>query len=226
MRAAALTLIAIRTTGAAISRSIAASGISTRSGSNSIAIHNAHHEAFKRNLFDVRDETDPSHWQTGYDFPALRDGRVVKETFPTEPAEAEPSTLSSIPAATIFSDVRVREAVTTLFDFEWINQNLFFGLYRRTTSYFQSSELSALGRPADDPERALLAPFPGAVRKDVMDGTFSPPKSDGSGRDRALIRRALALFGEAGWELRGTELVERKSGRPFTFEIMVTQPRR
>ena len=109
-----------------------------------------------------------------------------------------------------------------LFDFEWTNKNIFFGLYRRTASYFEGSELSAHGRPADARERALLAPFPGAVRADVLDGTWSPPVSDGSGRDRATLRRALGLFAQAGYELRGTELVERKTGRPFTFEIMVT----
>ena len=116
----------------------------------------------------------------------------------------------------------MREAIATLFDFEWTNQNIFFGLYRRTASYFDGSELSAHGRPADARERALLAPFPGAVRPDILDGTWSPPVSDGSGRDRALLRRALGLFTQAGYELRGTELVERKSGRPLTFEIMVT----
>jgi len=182
--------------------------------------HNAFHEAFKRGLFDVRVETDPSHWQTGYDFPALRDGRVVREVITTElPKPSHYFVFNT--RRPIFSDIRVREAITTLFDFEWINQNLFHGLYRRTNSYFQGSELSAHGRPADDRERALLAPFPDAVRRDVMDGTWSPPVSDGSGRDRALMRRALALFAAAGWEVRGTELVERKSGRPFTFEIMV-----
>ena len=105
----------------------------------------------------------------------------------------------------------MREAIALLFDFEWVNQNIFFDLYRRTASYFEGSELSARGRPADARERALLAPFPGAVRADVLDGTWAPPVSDGSGRDRATLRRALALFDAAGYELRGTELVERKT---------------
>jgi peptide/nickel transport system substrate-binding protein len=108
-----------------------------------------------------------------------------------------------------------------LFDFEWINHNLFFNLYRRTAGYFDGSELSAHGRPADARERALVAPYPDAVRADVMDGTWTPSVSDGSGRDRAILQRALALFLSAGYELRGTVLVERRTGRPFTFEIMV-----
>ena len=181
---------------------------------------NAYHEAFKKGLFDLRTETDPGHWQTAYDFPAARDGRVIKEALP-----------SGLPKATffyafntrrpVFADVRVREAISLLFDFEWINHNLFFDLYRRSASYFEGSELSARGRPADARERALLAPFPGAVRPDVLEGIWSPPVSDGSGRDRTIMRRALALLAQAGYELRGGVLVQRQSGAPLTFEIMI-----
>ena len=182
---------------------------------------NALQEAFKRNLFDVRKETDPARWEQGYDFPALRDGQVVKETLTSELPKPSFYFVFNTRRG-VFADVRVREAIATLFDFEWTNKNIFFGLYRRTAGYFDGSELSAHRRPADVRERALLAPFPGAVRADILDGTWSPPVSDGSGRDRALLRRALGLFAQAGYELRGTELVERKSGRPLTFEIMVT----
>src|SRR5204862_6775698 len=95
------------------------------------------------------------------------------------------------------------------------------GRCRRTTSYFECSELSAHARAADARERAVLAPFPGAVRADVLDGTFSPPVTDGSGRDRAVLKRALALFYAAGYELKGTELRERSTGNPLAFEILV-----
>jgi len=182
---------------------------------------NSHHEAFKRGLFDVRKESDPARWVQGYDFPALRDGQVVKETFSSELPKPSFYFVFNTRRG-VFADVRVREAIGMLFDFEWTNKNIFFGLYRRTASYFEGSELSAHRVPADALERSLLAPFPGAVRADILDGTWSPPVSDGSGRDRAILRRALGLFAAAGYELRGTELVERKSGRPLTFEIMVT----
>jgi peptide/nickel transport system substrate-binding protein len=181
---------------------------------------NAYQEAFQRGLFDLRTEVDPARWQTGYDFPAARDGRVVKEAFS-----------SGLPKATSFyvfntrrpllADVRVREAIASLFDFEWINHNLFFDLLRRSASYFEGSQLSALGRPADDRERALLHPFPGAVRPDVLDGTWSPPVSDGSGRDRTILRHALNLLSEAGYELKGGDLVDRGTGRPLVLEMMV-----
>jgi peptide/nickel transport system substrate-binding protein len=181
---------------------------------------NSHLEAFKRGLYDFRNEHDPTRWQTGYDFPALRDGRVLKEELATGVPKASTYYVFNTRRA-IFSDIRVREAISLLFDFEWINHGYFFDLYRRTASYFEGSELSSHRRPADARERALLAPFAGAVRADVLDGTWSPPVSDGSGRDRVMLRRALDLFTAAGYELRGTELIERRTGRPFTFEIMV-----
>jgi peptide/nickel transport system substrate-binding protein len=117
--------------------------------------------------------------------------------------------------------MRVREAIALLFDFEWINHNLFFDLYQRSGSYFEGSELSARGRPADPAERALLAPFPDAVRPDVLAGTWSPPVNDGSGRDRTMLRRALELLSAAGYELRSGVLVEARSGSPLAFELMV-----
>ncbi|MGA3310552.1 MAG: extracellular solute-binding protein [Xanthobacteraceae bacterium] len=182
---------------------------------------NAYFEAFKTGLYDVRSEADPSRWQTGYDIPAVRDGRIVKESF----ANGLPKLSSAFVFNTrrpLFSDIRVREAISLLFDAEWVNRNFFFDLYRRSASFFPGSELSADHRPADERERALLAPFPDAVRADVLDGTWSPPVTDGSGRDRRSLREALALLDAAGYELNGTTLRERESGRTLRFEIMVT----
>jgi peptide/nickel transport system substrate-binding protein len=182
---------------------------------------NSHLEAFKRGLYDLRNEHDPGRWQTAYDFAAVRDGRVLKEALPTGVPKASSYFVFNTRRA-VFSDIRVREAISLLFDFEWINHGYFFDLYQRSASYFDGSELSSHGRPADQREKALLAPFAEAVRADVLDGTWSPPVSDGSGRDRVTLKRALDLFAAAGYELRGTALVERKSGRPLTFEILVT----
>ncbi len=183
---------------------------------------NSHLEAFKRELYDLRIEHDPGRWQTAYDFPAVRDGRVVKEAFPTGVPKPNYFYVFNT-RRQAFADIRVREAVALMFDFEWINHNLFFDQYRRTASYFDGSELSAHKRPADARERALLAPFPDAVRPDVLEGTWSPPVTDGSGRDRTVLQRALKLFQDAGYELRGTTLVEKRTGQPFSFEIMVTR---
>jgi peptide/nickel transport system substrate-binding protein len=180
---------------------------------------NSFHEAFKKGLFDVRKEDDPGRWQTGYDFPALRDKRVVKEDFSSGLPKPSFNFVFNT-RRPLFADVRVREAIALLFDFEWVNRSIFFGLYRRSAGFFDGSELSAVGRPADARERALLTPFPDVVRPDVLDGTWVPPRTDGTGRDRTVLRHALALLAAAGYELRGTELVERVSGRPFGFEIL------
>jgi peptide/nickel transport system substrate-binding protein len=181
----------------------------------------SHFEAFTKGLYDVRTEHDPSRWEAAYDVPPVRDGRIIKEAFPT----GMPKGFSGLVFNTrrsIFSDVRVREAIGLLLDFEWLNHNFFFDKYQRSASYFEGSELSARGRPAGERERALLAPFPGAVRDDIMAGTWQPAVTDGSGRDRATLKRALALLKAAGYELDGTVLRQRATRRPFSFELLVT----
>lgn len=182
---------------------------------------NALFEAFKAGLYDIRLEGDPTRWMTGYDVPAVRDGRITREAVRFE----APKGMTGLVFNTrrpIFGDIRVREALGMLFDFEWVNRNLFFGVYRRAGSFFSDSDLSALGRPADARERALLAPFPGSVRADLLEGQWAPPASDGSGRDRDTARRALDLFNQAGYRLRDGLLRKEASGEPFTFEITVT----
>jgi peptide/nickel transport system substrate-binding protein len=121
----------------------------------------------------------------------------------------------------IFGDARVREALGYLFDFEWVNRNLFFGQLARSDSYFSGSDLASTGRPANQRERMLLAPFPGAVREDIMEGRWAPPAGDGSGRDREMARRALSLLSEAGWVLKNDVLVRKETGEPFGFELLV-----
>jgi peptide/nickel transport system substrate-binding protein len=182
---------------------------------------NGEFEAFKKGLVDVRTEGDPGRWKTAYDVPAVLDGRIIKEVCPT----GLPRPLSAFVFNTrrqMFADIRVREAIALLLDAEWINHNFFFDLYKRTASYFEGSELSARGRAADERERALLTDYPDAVRSDVLEGTWSPPVTDGSGRDRKMLRRALVLLDAAGYELDGTELRQRSTGRPLSFEILVT----
>ncbi len=182
---------------------------------------NTHFEAFKKGSYDVRTETDPGRWQAAYDFPATRDGSAIKEEF----SYGLPKGMHGMVFNTrrpVFSDVRVREAILQLFDFEWINHTYFFDLYKRTASYFDGCDLSAHGVAANARERELLKPFPGSARADFMDGSWVPPVTDGSGRDRAGLRHALTLFAAAGYELKGTMLVHRTTGRPFTFEILTT----
>ncbi len=181
---------------------------------------NSYFEAFKAGLYDVRSEQDPTRWQTGYNIPAMREGRIVKDVF----TDGQPKVASDYVFNTrrpVFADIRVRQAIALLFDFQWINRNFFYDLYKRSASFFDDSELSAYQRPADASERTLLAPFPGAVRADVLDGTWSPPRTDGSGHDRAPLRQALTLLEAAGYELKGTTLRNRATGQALRFEIMV-----
>jgi peptide/nickel transport system substrate-binding protein len=175
-------------------------------------------EAFRRGLVDVRVETDPGRWISGYDFPAAREGGVLKEEFATGTPKGMNGFVFNT-RRTLFSDVRVREALGLLFDFEWINTNLFGGVYSRTGSYFEGSDLTASGRPASAEERALLRPFEGAVRDDILAGTWRPSVTDGSGRDRRMLRQALDLLGQVGWSQAGGALS--RDGKPFALEIMV-----
>jgi peptide/nickel transport system substrate-binding protein len=177
-------------------------------------------EAFKKGLYQINPEGDPARWNTAYDFPAIKDGRVVMESFRT----GAPKGMSGFAFNTrrpVFANVGVRKALATLLDFDWINENLYHRAFVRAGGYFNDSELSSIGRPADEKERKLLAPFPDAVAPEVMDGTYKPVSA--SGRDeRKVLRDALAVLKEAGYELRGDALVETATNKPLTFEIMVT----
>ncbi|GGC55568.1 extracellular solute-binding protein [Chelatococcus reniformis] len=176
-------------------------------------------EAFKAGLYDVRVEHDPARWTQAYDIPAVNDGRIVKE----HPRSLLPKGMSGFVFNTRrakFTDIRVREALSYLFDFDWVNRNLYYGLYERTSSYFAESPMASTGRPAGPLERKLLAPFPNAVRADIMDGSWRPASADGTGRDREAFQRALTQLEAAGLRLDGSAL-KQPSGEPLTIEIMV-----
>jgi peptide/nickel transport system substrate-binding protein len=182
---------------------------------------NGQFEAFKRGLYDFRVETEPLRWHEGYDFPAARKGEVIRDTIKTgmpQPSEF----LVFNTRRPVFSDIRVRQALTLLFDFEWINRNYFFGLYGRSASFFAGSELSAYARPADARERELLKPFASHMPSDILDGSYRLPVTDGSGRDRTTLRSALNLLSEAGYDLDGTVLRQGSTKAPLAFEILVT----
>ena len=176
-------------------------------------------EAFKAGLIDYRVEDDTNRWRNEYDFPAAKDGRIVKAAIPS----GLPKGVSGFAFNTrrpVFADARVREALASMFDFEWINANLFGGAYKRSEGFFDDSELSSIGRPASQRERELLKPYLGAVRDDVMEGAWRAPVSDGSGRDRAIAKRALDELALAGYSLRDGRLVD-AHGAPLAFEILV-----
>ena len=180
---------------------------------------NSHFQAFKKGLFDVLPDGDPARLSSGYTFPAVTDGRVALEPF----RKGTPSGMNAFVFNTRhppFDDPLVRQALTFFLDFEWINRNLFFDRYQRSGSFFHGSELSALGQPASEAEKALLQPFPGVVKPAMMDGIYKPPVSDGSGRDRKNLRAALKMLSQAGYVRKGNALVHSETGGPLGFEFL------
>ena len=179
-------------------------------------------EAFKAGEVDMRVEEDPGRWLEGYHFPAVAEGRVLKQEFETR-LPAGMSALVFNTRRPMFRDARVRRAFILLFDAEWINRNLYNGLYERTESFFARSDLASSGRPADARERALLAPFTADIKPDILAGTYRFPASDASGDNRANLQEAFKLLTEAGYRLESNSLV--KDGRPLSFEFLAqTRP--
>jgi microcin C transport system substrate-binding protein len=174
-------------------------------------------EAFKAGTYDFREEFTSKVWATEYNFPALRDGRVKKEVLPDEtPSGTQGFFLNT--RRQPLNDIRVRKALDLAFDFDWANRNLFYGLYTRTESYFENSAMKAEGMPSDA-ERALLTGLGVPVSDEALGVAYVPPKSDGSGQDRALLVEAGKLLDEAGWTVKNGVRVNAK-GEPLKLEIL------
>ena len=180
---------------------------------------NALFESFKSGLIDIHVEADSSRWAKDYGFPAVADGKVVKDTF----RSGVPSGMLGFvfnSRKPLLADRELRRALSDLFDFEWINTNLYNGSFTRTKSFYDNSPLSSFGRPASEGEKALLAPFPGAVQPEILAGTWKPPVSDGTGRDRTFAKRAYERLVAAGYRREGGRMLSPK-GEPVAFEIML-----
>ncbi|TAK47489.1 MAG: ABC transporter substrate-binding protein [Xanthobacteraceae bacterium] len=178
-------------------------------------------EGFTARNYLFREEFTSRVWATRYDFPAVQDGRVKRETLPDDtPSGAQGWFINT--RRDKFADPRVREALICAFDFEWTNKSIMYGAYKRTHSPFQNSDMMAAGAPSAE-ELRLLEPFRGRVPDEVFGPPFSPPISDGSGQDRALLRRASRLLQEAGCVIRnGRRLTA--SGEPFSVEFLLDEP--
>ncbi|RAH38288.1 extracellular solute-binding protein [Halomonas sp. SL1] len=174
-------------------------------------------EAFKAGNLDMRIESSARHWATAYDFPAAEGGFVRRLEVPDgQPAGMQAYVLNT--RRDTFQDARVREALNLVFDFEWLNQNLFYGAYERTHSYFENSEMAAEGLPSDA-ELALLEPWRDDLPERVFDEPLPVERPDDM---RARLREALALLHAAGYENRddGT-LVNTETGEPLSFEVLL-----
>ena len=178
-------------------------------------------EAFKAGRTDFRSVNVALEWATGYDFPAVQQGLVVRQEIPHElPSGMQGFVFNTRRAQ--FQDPRVREALGLLFDFEWANANLFYGAYSRTTSYFDNSDFAARGLP-QGAELALLEPHRARLPAALFTTEFTVPKTDGSGTNREGLRRAVALLRDAGWTIRDRKLVNAQ-GQQMSFEILLNQP--
>jgi microcin C transport system substrate-binding protein len=177
-------------------------------------------EAFKKGNVLYRQEFTSRTWATGYDFPAINEGKVIKREFPRElnPSLQAWAINQRRPQ---FQDVRVREAIALCFDFEWTKRNLFYDAYERSHSLFENSEFVAVDEPSAD-ELTLLEPLRGKVPDAAFGAPVMQATSDGSGRDRKLIRRAIDLLGEAGWKKpQGSAFALNDKGERIVLEILV-----
>ena len=176
-------------------------------------------ESFKKGNVHLLIEGDPSRWQTAYDFPAVDEGKVVKETFVTGTPKGMFGLAMNL-RQDKFSDINVRRALIHLFDFEWINQNIFHGIYQRTSSFFEGSVLESSGRPATEAEIALLQPFMDEIDPKALDGTLVPPINDGSGRDRKVISQAIEFLKKGGYDIIDGKAIHKDTGEQLSFELM------
>ena len=178
-------------------------------------------ESFKAGAFDLREEFTARDWVTAYDIPAVNDGRLQKLVLPDEsPSGAQGFFLNMRRAK--FADPRLRKALDYAFDFEWTNKNIFYGLYSRTESFFENSDLKASGMPSPA-ELALLEPFRADLPAEVFGEAYKAPVSDGSGQDRKLLREAGRLLDEAGWKVKGGRRVNAKD-EPLEIEFLISDP--
>nr|WP_236635840.1 extracellular solute-binding protein [Paracoccus aminophilus] len=182
---------------------------------------NAMFEAFKGGETDIWRELGAAKWDRDYDFPAVRDGRIVKDEIPHH----RPSGIMGLVMNTrnpVFADWRVRQALIEAFNFKFINQALTGGKDPRITSYFSNSPLAMAPGPATGYEAELLAPFAADLPPGTIEG-YSLPEGGERVVDRAGIRRALALFAEAGWQVDQSGVLRNNEGTPFRFEILLNQ---
>ena len=178
-------------------------------------------EGFSAQNYLFREEFTSRFWATRYDFPAVKDGRVKRDETPDDtPSGAQGWFINT--RRPQFADPRLREALNDAFDFEWTNKTIMYGAYQRTVSMFQNSDMMAQGKPGPE-ETALLAPFRAELPDEVFAEPYSPPVSDGSGQDHALLRKAAQLLGEAGFTLQNGKRTL-PDGRPVTIEFLIDEP--
>lgn len=177
-------------------------------------------EAGKAGQFDFWLESSAKNWATAYDIPAVREKRLIREEIPNGNPTGMQGFVFNL-RKPLFQDVRVREALSLVFDFEWTNKQLFNGAYTRTDSYFENSDMAASGLPTSA-ELKILEPLRGQIPERIFDTPFSNPVTDASGMLREQQRRAYKLLQEAGWRIVDDKMVDAQ-GTPVKIEFLLTQ---
>jgi len=179
-------------------------------------------EAFRAGGVDYRFDTIARRWATGYDFPAVKDGRVKREEIPN-PYRATGIMQALVPnmRREIFKDERVREALNYMLDFEELNRTVFFDQYKRVNSFFFGTELASSGLP-EGQELDILTALKDKVPPSIFTTPYTNPVGGDPTKARDNFKRAIALFKEAGWELKGNKMVNATTGKPFSFEILLS----
>ncbi|ADH87588.1 extracellular solute-binding protein family 5 [Ancylobacter novellus DSM 506] len=178
-------------------------------------------EAFKGDQYDFRVETSAKDWATAYDFPAVKQGKVILEEFPDRASGSMQAFIPNL-RRTKFQDQRVRRALNYALDFDGMNRTLFFGQYKRTSSYFQNTELASSGLPTGL-ELEILNSVKDKVPPSVFTTPYANPPDGGEDVRRANLREAAKLLREAGYQVKGGKLVD-PQGQPFTIEILLASP--
>jgi len=179
-------------------------------------------EAFKAGTVDFREEFIARNWASAYEFPAVKEGKVIKRKIQNSvPTGMQCFVMNS--RRTKFSDRRVREAIGLALDFEWTNKTLFFDTYKRNSSYFMNTEFASSGVPEGE-ELKLLEPLKDVVAPTVFTTPFSMPVTDGSGNPREQLKKADSLLNDAGWVVKAGKRVNAKTGEELKFEFMLSQP--
>lgn len=179
-------------------------------------------EGFKGDQYDWRLENSAKNWATEYDFPARRDGRVILETFPDKASGSMQAFVVNLRRAK-FADRRVRQALNLAFDFERLKDAIFFGQYKRVDSFFAGTELASSGVPSGK-ELEILQAVRDKVPPEVFTTPYANPVSGSESAKRDNLRKALELLIQAGWKLQGRQLVDGKTGQPFTIEFLEDNP--
>ncbi|MEE2658709.1 MAG: extracellular solute-binding protein [Candidatus Latescibacterota bacterium] len=180
-------------------------------------------EAFKAGAYDFRIVSSAREWATAYAHPAVKRGDIVRQQLPHQLIRGMSGFVLNTRKAK-FADVRVREALSNAFDFEWTNAILFYGLYTRTQSYFENSELSSAGGPPEGLELAILEEYRGRVPNRVFTESYRAPSTDGDGGIRPFLRRARTLLHDAGWTILDSSLVHEESNEAMEIEFLLRRP--